>query len=160
MKTIAKIALVLGMLAVLAAFAVPTFAADTTRQIIVQESTINSSYWVTNPAWRAVSDRAVDLQSGQVVVSETITRRNRETVAVTITYVPYIENGRIFWTAAAATKDGSPVSDDLLKEINDHMTSSWRHYIRTHKLPGRVSQVDISDTAITITITVPAGRRS
>jgi uncharacterized protein YndB with AHSA1/START domain len=160
MKTIGKLAVVLGMLALLTAFAVPTFAADTTKQIVIQESDINSSYWVTNPAWRAVTDRSIDLQPGQVVVSETITRRGHDPVAVTITYTPYIENGRLFWTATAMTKDGNPVSDDFLKEINNHMTSSWRHYIRTHRVPGHVTQVDISDSAITITLTAPStGRR-
>lgn len=151
MKTIAKFTLVLALLAL---FAVPTFAADATKTVTIQESDINASYWVTNPAWRAVSDRSVDLQTGQVVVSETITRRGHDPVAVTITYTPYINNGRIFWTATAAAKDGTAVSDDFLKEINDHMTASWAHYIRDHRLPGHVTQVDISDTAITITLSV------
>lgn len=158
MKTIVKFTLVLATLALLAVFAAPTFAADTTKTIVVQESDINASFWVTNPAWRAVSDRSVDLQPGQVVVSETVTRRGHDPVAVTITYAPYIENGRLYWTATAATKDGSPVSDDFLQEINDHMASSWRHYVREHRVPGHVTQVDISDSAITITATVTSRR--
>ena len=159
MKTTGKFAVVLGMFALLAVLVVPTFAADTTKQIVVQETDINSSYWVTNPSWRAVTDRSVDLQSGQVVVSETITRRGHDPVAVTATYVPSVANGRIFWTATAVTKDGNPVSEDFLNEINSHMTSSWRHYIREHRIPGHVTQVDISDSAMTITVTVPSTGR-
>jgi hypothetical protein len=155
MKTIGKFAVVLAVVALLAVLVVPTFAADTTKQIVIQEADINSSYWVTNPAWRAVTDRSVDLQIGQVIVSETITRRGHDPVAVTITYVPSVDNGRIYWTATAMTRDSNPVSSDFLKEINDHMTSSWRHYIRTHRLPGHVTSVDISDTAMTITVSMP-----
>lgn len=159
MKTMGKFAVVLGVVALLAVLVVPTFAADTTKQIVIQETDINSSYWVTNPAWRAVTDRSVDLQVGQVVVSETIIRRGHDPVAVVVTYAPSVDNGRIYWTAAAMTKDGNPVSSDFLKEINDHMTSSWRHYIRTHRLPGHVTAVDISDTAMTIAVSVPTTGR-
>jgi hypothetical protein len=155
MKTFRKFTLVMVVIAALALMAAPAFAADTTKQITIQEADINASYWVTNPAWRAVTDRSIDLQPGQVVVSETITRRGHDPAAVTITYTPYISNGRVFWTAVAATKDGSPVSADFLQEINDHMASSWRHYIREHRAPGHVTQIDISDSAITLTVTVP-----
>ncbi len=156
MKKITQISLLITVFALLAVLVVPTFAADTTttKTVTIQETAINSSYWVTNPAWRAVTDRSVDLQPGQVVVSETITRRGHDPVAVVITYTPYISNGRIYWTAAAVTADGTPVSADFLKEINDHMTASWAHYIRSHRLPGHITSIDISDTAITITGTV------
>src|SRR5262245_39653523 len=109
MNTARKFALVLVVIPALAVMIAPTFAADTTKQIVIQESDINASYWVTNPAWRAVTDRSVDLQPGQVVVSETITRRGHDPVAVTITYVPSVSNGRVYWTATAATLDGTAV---------------------------------------------------
>lgn len=150
MKTVRKLLIVLT-LGALAVLVVPTFAADT-KTVTISESSINGSFWVTNPAWRAVTNRSVDLQPGQVVISETITRRGHDPVAVTITYVPSISSGRIYWTATAATKDGNPVSADFLKEINDHMTSSWAHYIRTHRVAGHVTGIDISDSAITITL--------
>ncbi len=160
MKNSSKFALILVLIAALVVMVAPTFAADSTKTITIDESTINNSYWVTNPSWRAVSNRSVDLQTGQVVVSETITRRNKTTFDVTITYTPYIDNGRLYWTATAATKDGNPVSAELLQEINDHMNASWRHYIREHKVTGHIASVDVSDSTITLTVTTASIRKS
>jgi hypothetical protein len=153
MNTIRKIALSLGILVLLAALAIPTLAADVTKTVTVTETQINASYWVTNPAWRAVSDRSVDLQAGQVVVSETITPRKGDSVAVAITYTASVTNGRIVWAAAAATSNGDPVSQELLDQINAHMTSSWVHYWKTHRQSGHVTAIDISEDAITVTLT-------
>ena len=153
MNTIRKIGLSLVVLVLLAALAIPTFAADVTKTVSVTETQINDSYWVTNLAWRAVSDRSVDLQPGQVVVSETITPRKGDAVEVTITYTPSVTNCRIVWAASAMTKDGTAVSQELLGQINAHMSSSWVHYWKTHRRPGRVTAIDISDDAITVTLT-------
>ncbi|MBZ0289871.1 MAG: hypothetical protein K8I30_19770 [Anaerolineae bacterium] len=153
MNTIRKIALTIGILVLLAALAVPTLAADVTKTVTVTETQINDSYWVTNPAWRAVSDRSVDLQAGQVVVSETITPRKGDPVAVSITYTASVSNGRILWTAAAMTKNGEAVSQELLDQINAHMSSSWARYWKNHRQPGRVTAFDISEDAITVTLT-------
>jgi hypothetical protein len=136
MNTIRKIVLSLVVLVLLAALVIPTFAADVTKTVTVTETQINDSYWVTNPAWRAVSDRSVDLQPGQVVVSETITPRKGDAVEVAITYTPSVTNGRIVWSAAAMTKDGTAVSQELLDQINAHMSSSWVHYWKTHASQG------------------------
>jgi hypothetical protein len=153
MNNLRKFALLLTF-AALALLVVPTFAADSkSKTITISESTINGSYWVTNPAWRAVTDRSVDLQAGKVVVSETISRRGKEPVAVDITYTPSLSNGRIFWTAAALTHDGQPVDQELLDQINNHMNSSWAHYLREHRAPGKVTAVDITNDAITLTLT-------
>ena len=153
MNIIRKIVLSLGILVLLAALAVPTFAADVTKTVTVTETQINGSYWVTNPSWRAVSDRSVDLQAGQVVVSETITPRRGDPVAVTITYTASVTNGRIVWSAAAMTKDGAAVSQELLDQINAHMRSSWMHCWKTHRQSGRVTAIDIGEDAITVTLT-------
>jgi hypothetical protein len=155
MNTIRKIALSLGILVLLAALAVPAFAfaADVTKTVTVTETQINDSYWVTNPSWRAVSDRAVDLQAGQVVVSETITPRRGDAVAVTITYTAAVSNGRIIWAAAAVTSNGEAVSQELLDQINAHMSSSWGRYWKNHRQPGRVTAFDIGEDAITVTLT-------
>ncbi|MEO8608306.1 MAG: hypothetical protein ABI690_10510 [Chloroflexota bacterium] len=153
MNTIRKIALSIGILVLLAALAIPTFAADTTKTVTITETQINDSYWVTNPSWRAVSDRSVDLQAGQVIVIETITPRKGDAVTVSITYTVAVTNGRIVWTADAVTSNGEPVSQELLDQINAHMSSSWVHYMKTHRGSGRVTAIDISDDAITLTLT-------
>jgi hypothetical protein len=153
MNTLRKLAVLLTI-AALALLVIPTFAAESkSKTFTITESTINNSYWVTNPAWRAVTDRYVDLQEGKVVVRETITRRGKDPVTIDITYTPSLSNGRIFWTAAALTRDGQPVPQDLLDQINNHMNSSWAHYIREHRAPGQVTAIDITDGAITVTLT-------
>ena len=43
MKTMGKFAAVLTVFALLTVLVAPTFAADTTKQIVIQESDINSS---------------------------------------------------------------------------------------------------------------------
>jgi len=153
MNTIRKIALSIGILVLLAALTVPTFAADVTKTVTLTETQINDSYWVTNPSWRAVSDRSVDLQAGQVVVNETISPRKGDPVSVTITYTATVTNGRIVWKAAAMTKDGAAVSQELLDQINSHMSSSWVRFWKTHRQPGHVTAIDIGEDAITVTLT-------
>ena len=80
MNTIRKTFIVVGLLALFAVMAVPTLAA-VTKIVTLTETQINESYWVTNPSWRAVTDRSVDLKAGQVVVSETITPRNGSAIS-------------------------------------------------------------------------------
>ena len=154
MNPIQKVAVLLCVLVVLGAMVLPTFAADTAKIVSITETQINDSYWVTNPVWRAVTDRSVDLQAGQVVVSETITPRRGDPVAVAITYAPSISDGRVYWSASAMTKDGQAVSQELLDQINAHMSSSWARYWKTHRQPGHVTAIDISEDAITVTFTV------
>ena len=149
MSTSPKAILVLIVLGLLAVVAVPTFAQDS-HTVTITEDQINNSYWVTNPEWRAVTNRTVDLQLGQVVVSETITPRRGDSVAVVITYTPTVINGRVTWAAAAVTADGEAVSDPLLSQINSHMASSWRQYWKKHGKPGHISALDIDDMEITV----------
>jgi len=153
MNTIRKFILVFGLLALLAIAAVPAFAADFTKTVTITETQINDSYWVTNSVWRAVSDRSVDLQTGQVVVSETITLRNGNAVSVTATYTASVSNGRIIWTATARTRNGEAVSEELLAQINANMSSSWARFWKEHRQAGRVTAIDISEDAITVTLT-------
>lgn len=152
MNTMRKTFIVVGLFALLAVMAVPTLAA-VTKTVTLTETQINDSYWVTNPSWRAVSDRAVDLQAGQVVVSETITLRNGNPISVSATYTPQVSNGRIIWTATARTSNGDPVSDELLAQINANMSSSWARFWKEHRQAGRVTAIDISEDAITVTLT-------
>jgi hypothetical protein len=139
-------------LALFAVMAVPTLAA-VTKIVTLTETQINDTYWVTNPSWRAVTDRSVDLQVGQVVVSETITPRYGDPITVSATYTPEISNGRIIWTATARTSNGDPVSDELVAQINANMSSSWARFLKETKQVGRVTAIDISEDAITVTLT-------
>ena len=152
MNTIRKTFIVVGLLALFALMAVPTLAA-VTKIVTPTETQINDTYWVTNPSWRAVTNRAVDLQAGQVVVSETVTPPNGNPISVSATYTAEVSNGRIIWTATARTSNGDPVSDELLAQINANMSSSWARFVKETKQVGRVTDIDISEDAITVTLT-------
>jgi hypothetical protein len=120
------------------------------------EDEINSSYRVTNPARRSVSNLSVDLQPGQASIAATITRRaprgagttSYNTVAI---YTPEVREGRIYWTLQTATVDGQPATQELIDQINAALGSSWRNYIRGQR-PGRVASVTITEDAITVTM--------
>lgn len=152
MNTFRKLTLVLSLVIMSALMVAPTFAAANTKTITKTEDQVNSSYWVTNPAWRAVTDRYVDLQPGQVVVMETITRRGKDSVAVVVTYTPSIENGRLLWTVVSVTQDGQAVAQELVDQVNNHRSNSWRNYWKRNGAAGKVQSVEITDTDITITV--------
>ncbi len=147
-KLIALLVTIFALLLVVA----PTLADDSAVTRTITEQQINESYRVTNPARRAVSDRLVDLQPGQVVVNEIVTRRGQEPVAVVVVYTPSVQNGRLFWTTVSVTRDGQPASQDIIDQINNHRQSSWRNYWRLNGPEGRVQSVTISDTEIVITL--------
>ena len=152
MNTFRKLALVLSVVVMSALMVAPTFAATGTKVITKTEDQINSSYYVTNPAWRAVSNRYVDLQAGQVVVQETVTLRGKDPMAVVVTYTPSVENNRLFWTVVSVTKDGQAVSQELVDQVNANRTYSWRNYWKRNGAAGKVQSVEITDTEIKVTV--------
>jgi hypothetical protein len=136
----------------LAGMALPAQAAEgKARTMVLTEEKINRNYRITNPAYRNITDMSVDLQEGQVIVSATITLRDKAPVGVVVIFVPVLKDGRAYWTVSAATKDGAPASGEVLNEINSRITASWRHYFRERMGPGRLDSLEISDKAITIT---------
>jgi hypothetical protein len=147
-----KLLAVVAMLGVLAGAVAPAFAqAAVTRTIT--EGEINSAYWVTHPVNRAVTNRSVDLQAGKVVVSATVTRRGKDPVQVVTTYVPTINNGRVYWSVTARTRNGQAVPADVLAQINTHISASWRNFFKQKAGTGRITSIVISDTTITVTAT-------
>jgi hypothetical protein len=97
------------------AWALPAHAAPTAaRTITLSEAQINKQYWVTNPRGRAVTNRSVDLQPGQVVINDTLARPRQKTVQVSATIAPTLSNGRVTWALTAATVDGQPASAELV----------------------------------------------
>lgn len=149
MKKVAHIVLVVLVLAGLALPLATAGAQAAAGTLTLTESQINSSYRVTNPWRRAVTNVSVDLQAGQVVISSTQTYR-RASYAVVATYTLSIQDGRIYWTLANATANGQPASQELINQVNASISSSWRNYLRQQAGPGRVQSVTITDTDITI----------
>lgn len=145
-----KLSLIALLVLILGAMAFPTLAADKTVTVTLTESEINSSYRVTNPRHRSISAVNVDLQPGQVVITATFTAPKTSPIPVSVTLVPSVSNGRVFWTVSAATANGQPASADLLAQINASITSSWRNYWKG-KNPGYVTALTISDDSMTWT---------
>lgn len=141
---------VLAVAALLVAV-VPAFAQATTRSITVTEAQINSRYRVTNPPRQQVTNKNVNLQPGQAVLSATFTPRGGNALALTATVVPSIQNGRIYWTLTAATANGQAANADQLALINTHMMASWRNLIRQEAPTGRVQSITVTENDITVT---------
>ncbi|MCU0491996.1 MAG: hypothetical protein MUD01_10430 [Chloroflexaceae bacterium] len=150
MKLASKLGLVLALFAALLAFAAPTYAASRTRTIT--EDQINQSYRVTNPGSRAVTARSVDLQPGQVVVNETWQLPRQQPVQRTWTFVPTLANGQVTWALVAATRNGQPVSSDLVDQVNAQINASWVRFIKNQLGSGRITSLSISDTEMVYTI--------
>jgi len=152
MKTLGKSLLVLTLVAVLVAAAVPAFAQDS-RTVTITETQINAAYRITNPWRRSVTNVQVDLQPGQAVVSATYTQPRRDPVQVVATFVPTVNNGRVYWSVTEATADGQPASQELINQINAVIASSWRNYIRRQLGTGRISDIEITGSAVIVSLT-------
>lgn len=152
MKHLTKVLSVLLLITAFAAIALPAAAqSDGGKSKTITEETINDSYKVSNPWRRSVTDLSVDLQPDQIVVSATITFRRGATYDTATTLIPTVTNGRVTWSVEEALIDGEPASDDLLTQINDSIASSWANYVKTNGPSGRITAVDITDDALTIT---------
>jgi hypothetical protein len=135
------------------AWALPAHAAPAAaRTITLTEAQINKQYWVTNPRGRAVTNRSVDLQPGQVVINDTLARPRQKTVQVSATIAPTLSNGRVTWALTAATVDGQPASAELQAQINARIASSWARYAKQRQGAGRVSAITITDSELTVTV--------
>jgi hypothetical protein len=152
MKFLSKLAASVMVALVFLGAACSVAAAAAVETHTITEEQINAAYWVTHPARRGVSDRRVDLQPNQVVLTETWTRRGGEPEQVVAIFVPRLEDGRVYWTLTAATVDGEPASPELLAQINTRISSAWANYFRRQLKAGRVTAIAIDDAAITLTV--------
>lgn len=135
----------------LAMAAMPTFAQNT-RTVTVTETQINQTYRVTNPARRQITEKRVDLQAGQVVITANVTGRNFGPFAVSVTLVPTVNsNGRVTWNVTAATANGQAATGEILTIINNNIVAGWRNLVRNHSA-GRVTALTITDTDATYTL--------
>ena len=126
------------------------------RTFTITEAQINQSFRVTNPVRVRVSNMVVDLQPGQVSISYTYTVRaprgsGTTSRSVNTVYLPNVTNGRLYWSVTSVIVNGQPASDDLVRQINASIESSWRNYIRRQLDTGRIGSITITDTELTIT---------
>ncbi len=115
------------------------------------EAQINSTFWVTNPVNRNVSDVYVDLMPGQVAINETYTYRTTsgtQSADVIVVLTPLVSNGRVQWTVVSITADGQPASDAIIAQVNTALMTSWRRWIADQAPVGHFSDVTISENDI------------
>lgn len=145
------------LIAILSLFALSAVVSAEPAQatVTLTEAQINSSFRVTNPAFRRVTNIRVDLQPGQAVVSATITVRaprggTTTTYQTVSTWIPSIANGRVTWTLLSATANGQPASSQLISQINTSIGASWRAFWRIQH-PGRATGITVDDNQVVIT---------
>ena len=148
--------LIIVVVLVMAALPLAVSAQSASRTFTITETQINQSFRVTNPARVRVSNMVVDLQPGQVSIAYTYTVRaprgsGTTSRNVNTVYVPNVTNGRLYWSVTSVTVNGQPASDDLVRQINASIESSWRNYIRRQLDTGRIGSVTITDTEMTST---------
>jgi hypothetical protein len=154
-----KKAIALLSIVALFAFALPMASAqqaEATATLTFTEAEINDSYWVMNPANRHISEVYVDLQSengGQVTIAAVYTWRpvggGSRSADVAVVLKPRLVNGRLVWDVVSITADGQPASSDIVRQVNAHLSASWRRYIIDHLPAGRLTGVTITDDDIT-----------
>jgi hypothetical protein len=128
-------------------------SAQTSKTKSITEAQINASYRVTNPHRRQITSISVDLRPGQVVITSNYLYPSGKTAVTETVAVPFIQNGRIFWSVTSRSRNGEAVSQDLLNQINASSSSSWRSYFRGQLPTGRVTAVTITDTEVIVTYT-------
>lgn len=158
MKSVRKISLGLLIVAILSVLVAPTFAQSQTQRtvtITVTEDEINTSFRITNPARVTISNKSVDLQVGQVVVTATYTpRRSRDGASYTVqtTLVPTLADDRVTWTATSVIVNGSNITDQQLSTANNAVASAWRRLSQGHTGSRNITALTITDTDITYTV--------
>src|SRR5262249_49829860 len=132
MKTAHKPLFVLALIAVFAAFALPTFAQDNppaqptnTRTITITQQQINDRLAKMERA--RISDAKVTLGNGDISASFTLTDKDKKTYAIAVDVTPSVKDGRIDWTLNSLTVNGQAATDQqtaLAKQLIQRFVGS------------------------------------
>ncbi len=112
MKTF-KIVSVFAIITIFGMLVVPLSsanAATVTKTITLTQDQINSSYRVTNPRNRKVSNVSVTIQDGQVSIAATVTQRGQQPVDTVTVWKPVLLRGLVYWKLESATIGGQPAT--------------------------------------------------
>jgi hypothetical protein len=134
---------------------VPPPSAGSPATVTYTEAQINSTYRVTNPANRSITNEYVNLQPGQVTITATLTWRQRnsalQTANVAVVLTPTVSNGRVDWNVISITSNGQPASADLVAQINASLAASWHHWVEANAPAGVVTAITITEDTISYT---------
>jgi hypothetical protein len=142
-----------------AATVVPDRWQKTTQTFTVTQDQINSSYRVTNPRDRQITDVSVTVEAGQVSVAATITKPGKDPIATVSIWQPVIRVGLVDWKFVSATANGQPVTPDvklILIRLHQIALHNVVWSIIRHNAPVRIfaTNVTLTDGLITITANV------
>jgi len=131
--------------------------AVTAQTVTITEDQINSSYWVTNPVRRSVTNKHVTLGDGTVTISATITHHDGKTFDVVSVWKPYISRGVLVFGFQSVTVNGQTATpSDRLQIILAHrwiVRDAIRDYVR-HQVGGPFQYTSLTVTPGLITINV------
>ncbi|HVO43448.1 MAG TPA: hypothetical protein VMT34_12535 [Aggregatilineales bacterium] len=148
--------------AAVALLAVPSAQAaaltTTPRTVTITEDQINSSYRITNPVRRSVTNAHVTLGDGIVTISATITHRDGTSYQAQSVWKPYISaRGALIFGFQSATVNGQPATRaDRSALIIAHryiVRDAIRDYIR-RQVGGPCQYVNLTVTPGLVTINV------
>lgn len=137
----------------IAVFALPALAQDDAETLTLTEDQINQTYRIAEMPRVRFENEQINLMPGQVVLNADFIpqRRGGDPAAVSITFVPFVNDGMVTWDVVDASADGEAVSDELLEALNTVMVNSWRRFVREQISRQRVESIVITETDITWT---------
>jgi spermidine/putrescine-binding protein len=142
-------------LAVLAAPNTAQAAGSTNVTITITEQQI-AEYFAKRTPSRGFSNVKVDLQTGQVTLSFTLTDKKNKKYDVVSVWVPNISSaGTLSFTLQSATSNGKTLSQEVVTRINLNWSGTIARAVREYILKQikgtyTVSSVVISEKDITI----------
>lgn len=157
MKYTIRLMIAFVVIAAIVVAAVPTFAQDE-QTFTISEADIAGSdlfggrFAEQRGAQRFLSDLAIDLQPGQVVLSGTLDTIFTGETAVSLTIVPVLEDQRLYWDVVAGTSDGEAIAEEDLAQLNERMDNSRITQFRRELGTGHILDVIITDEDITFVL--------
>src|SRR5215813_42533 len=133
----------------------------TPQTITLTEAQINSSYWVTNPARRSVTNRHVTLGDGTVTISETVKFAQGKTHEIVSLWKPSVNRaGVLIFGFQSVTVDGKPAtpSERSRWRFSYHSTmvrDAIRDYVRKQvKAPFKYTSITVTTGQVAINVNV------
>ncbi|MEP7286398.1 MAG: hypothetical protein ABI947_11575 [Chloroflexota bacterium] len=132
----AALLVIVGMAAVVPQAQAAALVNTTPKTVVVTEAQINSSYRITNPIRRSVTNKHVTLGDGIVTISATITHRDGKTFDVVTVWKPSISAyGTLIFGFQSATVNGQPATATdkaALRFVHQYIVrDTIRDYIRS-----------------------------
>lgn len=161
MKAIRKSAFVVALLAVIAVFAVPTFAQDnppaqpsTSRTITITQQQINDRLAKMNRP--RVSNAKVTLGNGDISATFTLTDKDKKTYDIAVDVTPSVKDGRIVWTLNSLTVNGQKATDQQTtraKQLVQAFVGARLQLFGRANRRVQVASITVTPDAITIVLT-------